>query len=243
MDCFIDFYERLDAFSQQPTIIKDDEKTGPIEDLIASDLSNNIDARYFDNIDYATSTVVTFYEDYIADTRLHVALHERMNTRRRKNYDDLKLMLMIDVVRAYEGLHHSTRLNSPEGIALFLLLVKMFRPDYFVTYEGLKTIPEDIINLDGLVPYISACSAQIDIPEKESVISSLLMSVRPKAERIYRIILYRLFESVAQVDGVITMAEQDYLRSLLNLDDEDIKNDIVIDSIFSEERVDDCEIA
>lgn len=232
MDCFIDFYERLEAFTQPPVIETEDEASGPAEPL-TSDLSNNIEERYFDNVDYATSTVVTFYEDYIADTRLHVALHERVNTRRRKNYDDLKLMLMIDIVRAYEGLHHPTRLNSPEGIALFLLLVKMFRPDYFVTYEGLKTIPEEIINLDGLVPYISDCSAQIDIPEKESVISTLLLGVRPKAERIYRIILYRLFESVAQVDGVITDDERDYLKSLLHLDDEDIRNDIVIDSIFN----------
>lgn len=235
MDCFIDFYERLEAFTQPPVIETEDEKLGSAEPL-TSDLSTNVDERYFDNVDYATSSVVTFYEDYIADTRLHVALHERVNTRRRKNYDDLKLMLMIDIVRAYEGLHHPTRLNSPEGIALFLLLVKLFRPDYFVTYEGLKAIPEEIINLDGIVPYISGCSAQIDVPEKESVISTLLLAVRPKAERMYRIILYRLFESVAKVDGVITEHEQDYLKKLLHLDDDDIYNDIVIDSIFSEEE-------
>lgn len=114
--------------------------------------------------------------------------------------------------------------------------MKLFRPDYFVTYEGLKAIPEEIINLDGIVPYISGCSAQIDIPEKESVISTLLLAVCPKAERMYRIILYRLFESVAKVDGVITEHEQDYLKKLLHLDDDDIYNDIVIDSIFEEEE-------
>ena len=234
MDCFIDFYERLEAFTQPPVIEEKDEEFGAVEPL-TSDLSTNIDERYFDNIDYATTTIVSFYEDYIADTRMHVALQSRMNTRRRKNFDDLKLMLMIDIERAYESLHHPTRLNSPEGIALFLLLVKMFRPDYFVTYEGLKSIPEDIINLDGIVPYISECSAQIDIPENESVISTLLHEAHPKADRFYRVYLYRLFEAVAQVDGVITDDERSYLKKLLRLDDDDVSNDIVTDSIFIKE--------
>lgn len=236
MDCFIDFYERLEAFTNPPAIEEEDEEAGPIEGLLTSDLSRNIEERYFDIVDHATTTIVSFYEDYIADTRMHVALHERMNTRRRKNYDDLKLMLMIDVVRAYEGLHHPTRLNSPEGIALFLLLVKLFRPDYFVTYEGLKAVPEEIINLDGIVPYISDCSAQIDIDENKSVISTLLMEAHPKAERRYRVYLYRLFEAVAQVDGILTENEKYYLKGLLHLDDDDITNDIVIDSIFSQEN-------
>ena len=232
MDCFIDFYERLESFMQPPIIEVEDDEKGSFEPL-TSDLSPNIDERYFENVDYATSSIVSFYEDYISDTRMHVALQSRMNTRRRKNYDDLKLMLMIDIERAYEGLHHPTRLNSPEGLALFLLLVKMFRPDFFVTYEGLKAIPEDIINLDGLVPYISNCSAQIDIPEKESVISILLQEVRPKADRFYRVYLYRLFEAVAQVDGIITEEEQNYLKKLLRLDDDDVSNDIDIESVFS----------
>ena len=163
MDCFNEFYERLEALTQPP-VVEDDEELEIIDESFKSDLSVGIDEKYFDKIDQASSMILSFYERYIADTRMHVALHERVNTRRRKNYDDLKLMLMVDVIRAYEGLNHSTRLNCPEGIALLMLLVKFFRPDYFISYQGLKEIPEDIINLDGLVPYISDCSEQIDIP-------------------------------------------------------------------------------
>jgi hypothetical protein len=144
-------------------------------------------------------------------------------------------MLMIDVVRAYEGLNHSTRLNCPEGIALLLLLVKFFRPDYFISYQGLKAIPTDIINLDGLVPYISNCSDQIDIPMEDSVISVLLQDVHPKADKTYRIAMYALFEAISEVDGVISLSEREYLMSLLRLDDDDMTNDIVIDSIFTRE--------
>lgn len=127
MDCFIRFYERIDTLKQ----VRDNEKSeDPELDSLLTDLSFNIEEGYFERIDHATSTLVTFYECYIADANMHLALHEYVNTHRRKNYDDLKLMLMIDVVRAYEGLNHAMRLNSPEGIALLMLLDKVFRPDY-----------------------------------------------------------------------------------------------------------------
>lgn len=237
MDCFTEFYELLETLAQPPVIAEDDEQ-GYNDDVFMNDLSEGIEESYFEKIDQATSMVLSFYERYIADTMMHIALHERVNTRRRKNYDDLKLMLMIDVVRAYEGLNHSTRLNCPEGIALLLLLVKFFRPDYFISYQGLKAIPSDIINLDGLVPYISNCSDQIDIPMEESVISTLLQDAHPKADKSYRIAMYALFEAISEVDGVISRSEREYLMTLLRLDDEDVSNDIVIDSIFTRETQD-----
>lgn len=234
MECFTEFYELLESLTQPP-VIEEEDGLETIDEDFKIDLSTGIDEKYFDKIDQASSMVLSFYERYIADTRMHVALHERVNTRRRKDYNDLKLMLMIDVVRAYEGLNHSTRLNCPEGIALLLLLVKFFRPDYFISYQGLKVIPTDIINLDGLVPYISNCSDQIDIPMEDSVISVLLQDVHPKADKTYRIAMYALFEAISEVDGVISLSEREYLMSLLRLDDDDVTNDIVIDSIFTRE--------
>lgn len=234
MECFTEFYELLESLTQ-PLVIEEEDGLETIDKDFKIDLSTGIDEKYFDKIDQASSMILSFYERYIADTRMHVALHELVNTRRRKDYNDLKLMLMIDVVRAYEGLNHSTRLNCPEGIALLLLLVKFFRPDYFISYQGLKAIPTDIINLDGLVPYISNCSDQIDIPMEDSVISVLLQDVHPKADKTYRIAMYALFEAISEVDGVISLSEREYLMSLLRLDDDDVTNDIVIDSIFTRE--------
>ena len=234
MECITDFYELLETLVQPPVIEQDDEQ-GSLNDVFTNDLSEGIEESYFEKVDQTTSMLLSFYDRYIADTRMHIALHERVNTRRRKNYDDLKLMLMIDVVRAYEGLNHSTRLNCPEGIALLLMLVKFFRPDYFISYQGLKAIPTDIINLDGLVPYIANCSEQIDIPMEESVISILLQDVHPKADKTYRIAMYALFEAISEVDGVISRSEREYLMMLLRLDDDDVANDIVIDSIFTRE--------
>ncbi len=114
-----------------------------------------------------------------------------------------------------------------------MLLVKLFRPDYFITYDGLASIPTDIINLDGIVPYVSACSEQIDTSKEERVISSLLQEAHPKADRTYRICLYYLFEAVSEVDGVISQSEKEYLMTLLHLDDDDVSNDIDIETSIS----------
>ncbi|MBR1699671.1 MAG: hypothetical protein IJ714_07805 [Bacteroidales bacterium] len=236
MDCFTDFYEHLEALTTIPEPELDEDGNPLVEEDFKSDLSFGIEESYFDKVDHASTTLVQFYDRYIADTVMHSALHARINTRHRKNYDDLKLMVMVDVVRAYEGLDHSTRLNCPEGIALLLLLVKFFRPDYFITFPGLKEIPTDIINLDGIVPYISACSDMIDIPSEESTISELLLEAHPKHERTYRVCLYHLFEAVSEVDGVISLSEREYLMTLLRLDDDDVTNDINIDSIFAREK-------
>lgn len=232
-DCFYDFYERLDALTlpQEPEEeLEEEEVAAPAIEEITTDLSFGITEEYFDKVDHASGILRSFFDRYIADSRMHQALHEDVNTHRRKNYDDLKLMVLVDVVRAYESLNHSTRLNCPEGIALLLLLVKFFKPDEFISFQGLKEIPVDIINLDGIVPYIAACSDEIEfVGDDESIISSLLRKVHPKADNTYRMCMYHLFEAVAQVDGVITQSEQEYLMTLLHLDDDDLSNDIKID--------------
>ena len=227
MESFVDFYERMESLTRIPEMPYDSEDTE--SDEIMVDISNeDITQEYYNKIDYFTSMLVSFYEKYIADPKMHHALHWLFNTHRRKNYDDLKLILMVDVIRAYEGLDHSTSLRTPEGIALLLLLVKMFRPDFYISYKGLKEIPSDIIDLDGLVPYIAACSDEIKMEQEESIISVLLQGVNPKAETSYRKCLYFLFEAVSNVDGTESISEKGYLMSLLRLDDDDVSNDIVI---------------
>lgn len=229
MDRFIKFYERIDMLKHLRDNVKSEEPETELDSLL-TDLSFGIEEGYFERIDHATSALVSFYERYIADANMHTILHEYVNTHRRKNYDDLKLMLMIDVVRAYDSLNHATSLSSPEGIALLMLLIKVFRPDFFLTYDGLKAIPEDIINLDSIVPYISDCSNQLDYPEGGSVIATLLRETHPKAEILYRKCMFRLFESVSAVDGIISLSEKEYLMTLLRLDDDDVNNDIEIES-------------
>ena len=227
MESFIDFYERMESLTRIPEKNSDGEDAE--YEVITVDVSNEeVTLDYYNKIDYYSSLLVSFYENYIADPKMHQALHGLFNTHRRKNYDDLKLILMVDVIRAYEGLDHSTSLQTPEGITLLLLLVKLFRPDYSISYEGLKEIPSDIIDLDGIVPYIAACSDEIKMEQEESIISILLQDVNPKAEISYRKCLYFLFDAVSNVDGMVSISEKEYLMSLLKLDDDDVSNDIII---------------
>lgn len=237
MDCFTDYYEQLERLTTIPEPEFDEYGKPIVAKNVVTDLSAGINESYFNKVDNASSRIQFFYERYVADTKMHQTLHSFVNTRRRKNYDDLKLMLMIDIVRGYEGLNHSTRLNSPEGIALLLMLVKIYCPDNNITYDTLKEIPETIINLDGLIPFIANCANRInDILSENSIISTLLLEAHPKIEETYRICLYYFFEAVAEVDGFISNSEREFLLTLLRLDDNDVTTDIVIESIFNQDE-------
>ena len=83
------------------------------------------------------------------------------------------------------------------------------------------------------MPYISACSDEVGIPQNESIVSTLMLEGHPKHERAYRICLYQLCEAISEVDGIISLSEREYLMTLLHLDDDDVSNDIIIDSIFT----------
>ncbi len=230
MDYFVDFYNRLDVITAESAYRRVEGGSFP-DECMTVDISNpKTTEDYFNSIDTSTTILITFYDRYIANSKMRHVLHQYVNTRHRRNYDDLKLVLVADVIRAYHGMNHSTQLKTPEGIALLLLLIKLFRQDFYVTYETLKNIPEDIINLDGLIPYISECSDSIEIPADESIISTLLIEAHPRADLTYRICLYNLCEAVSKVDGVISQSEKEFIMTLLHLDDEDLSNDIEIDS-------------
>lgn len=240
MDSFKEFFERLSLLGGQKatsgeTIIfgsTDDEMTS--SDEIYVDLScNGVTSEYFDKVETSASLLYAFYETHIANTPVHNALYENALLYKRRTYDDLKLCLLIDVVRCYEGLNHSTSLNSKEGLSLLVLLTKAYMPDFLLTFEGLSSIPERVINLDSLVPYISQCSDEINFARGTSVVSELLQKARPNSDELYREILYRFCENISEVDGEISLSEKEWLMTLLRLDDDDISNDINIDSIFT----------
>lgn len=240
MDTFKDFFERLEILKvaeQSEDILNSDTTESPefiLDEDITVDLSRNgVSQEYFDKVDNASTCLVAFYERHIATTLVHNALYDIVMLYKRRTYDDLKLCLMIDVIRCYIGLEHPTSLNSKEGLGLLMLLVKMYKPNYMLTYEGLSTIPESVINLDSLVPFIGACSDEINIKTEKSIISTLLQQSKKNEDKLYRELLYRFCEAISEADGKISISEREWLMSILNLDDDDITNDINIDSIFT----------
>lgn len=236
MDSFKQYYERLSIMNLrdediEPISLNNDESDA---DEILSDISSNkISREYFERIDHETSRLIAFYHDNIAKPATRAIFYEHIPETKKKGFGDLKLCLLIDVLRCYDGLDHPTNLTTPEGVALLIFLSKAYRPKFFFTYETLCKIPERIINLDAIVPYIGACSDEIWNDEAGLIISNLFHEINPKADILYRQLIYSLCEAIAKVDGVISICEKEWLMRVLRLDDGDENTNINIDSIFT----------
>ena len=238
MDSFKKYYERLEILKVKENQVRSSDIIS--EDFIASnricvDLSNNgVTREYFEKIDNATTQLLEFYHDNIERSSTHALLYSYIPQKyKRRDYGDLKLCFLIDIIRCYEGLNHPTNLSTPEGVALLLLLTKAYYPSFFFNFESLSEIPEAVINLDAIIPYIGACSDEVGYAEDVIFVSKLLHEINPKADILYRQLIYRFCEAVSEVDSVISINEKEWLMGVLRLDDDDTSNDIVIDSIFT----------
>ena len=221
MECYDNYINQLTSISTQITA----SNSGFSINL----LSEGVTEQYYDKLDFASTMLFSFYEKHLKNKLVLNSVQGLLYTKNLEDYAGVRLCLLIDVFRCYVELGHTTRLNSPEGVALLMVLVKFLVPDFTMAYQDLKSIPSEIVNLDGLVPYIEVCSREIKIKRGECVVSTILRDISPKNERRYRIILYRFCSAVAGVDGLITESEDDFIKTLLHLDDEDPDNDIVVD--------------
>jgi len=221
MECYDNYVSQLESLSEQLA----EMNSGLSVDL----LSDEVTEQYFDKVDFASSMLLSFYEKHLKNRLVLNSIQGLLYSRQLDDYDGVRLCLLIDVFRCYVELGHTTRLNSPEGVALLVVLVKFLVPDYTMTYQDLKSVPSEVVNIDGIVPYLEACSHDIKVPLGECVVSNILQNISPRNERRYRIILYRFCSAVAEVDGIITEVEEDCIKTLLRLDDDDPDNDIVVD--------------
>lgn len=220
MECYDNYINSLRVLSQHMT----EMDYGMTVDLMLDTVTES----YFNKIDHASSMLFSFYEKHLENKLVLNSIQGLLYSRQQADYEGVRLCLLIDIFRCYVELGHSTRLNSPEGVALLMILVKLLVPEYVMTYEDLKSVPSDVLNYDGLIPFIEACSHDIQVPWGECVVSTILQNISPKNDRRYRIILYRFCSAVAEVDGEITEVEEDFIKKLLRLDDEDSGNDIIV---------------
>ncbi len=115
-------------------------------------LQNGITEEYYNKVDVATSLLCKFYEVKLLPLNLHNALAYRLND---NHYENLKICLLIDVIRSYEGLGHATSFNTPEGIALMILLDKMIGNKEIVTYRQLAKVSTATLSLIDIIPSLS----------------------------------------------------------------------------------------
>lgn len=224
MSAFSDYFDHLNVVINTNYDLDD----------IPIDLTNSgVTREYYTKIDERCDALLDFYQKEIAKPEVRAVLQELVTIDGYKDDEDLMLCLLMDFVHCFEELGHPTSLNSCEGIALLNVMEKVYRPDYYMSFEELSEVPQFIINLDGMVSYIEGCIEATDLLKTQSLISVLLQSLNQNADKEYRILLYRLCESISEADSVISREEREFLMSILRLDDDDITNDIETDSIFN----------
>lgn len=226
MNAYIDYFEKLNMIINQ---------NYDLNDITVDLTSSGITREYYAKIDERSDDILDFFQKNIANQVVRDALKDIANIEGYRNDDDLMLCLLMDIVHCFDGLDHPTRLSTCEGIALLNVMEKVYRPDYYMSFEELSEVPSFIINLDAMVTYIAACIEATDIVKSQSIVSALLQKVNPEADKEYRILLYRFCEAISDVDGIISIPEREFLMNILRLDDNDTTTDIHTDSIFTRE--------
>ena len=190
-------------------------------------LQYNITQDYYSQVDKAAGLLKNFYEKYLKRDNIEEAINERFQSNRAEN---VKFGLLVDVLRCYDGLDHPTSFTTPEGIALMVLLGKILCVGEIQSYEQLESINSATLSLIDIIPYISKCSDELG--NKYSLFLSNMIEIEsPDIDRLYRMLLYNLCKKIAEVDGKISLSEEEWLNEIALLNDDDPDNDIDISGI------------
>lgn len=216
MDKFSQLYDQIALYKEK--INQDDS------DFTTNLLQYGITEDYFLKVRRAVELLFRFYEAKLANTTIRNAVAYRLN---HNHADNVKICLLIDVLRCYDGLSHPTTFTKPEGIALMVLLDKMIGEGIIMSYNQLSAVDSATLSLIDLVPYLSECSEQLG--SKYSLyLPTIFEKKAPDMQQLYRRILYNLCKTVAEIDGEISAAEEEWLNEIALLNDDDPNNDIDI---------------
>ena len=216
MDKFSQLYDQYTLYKEK--VNKDDSN------FTTNLLQYDVTEEYFLKVSRAVELLHKFYEAKLTNTTIRNAVAYRFN---HNHADNVKFCLLIDVLRCYDGLSHPTTFTTPEGIALMVLLDKIIGESKIMTYGTLNAVDSATLSLIDLVPYLSECSEQLG--SRYSLYLPMLFEKKsPDMEHLYRRILYNLCKTIAEVDGEISAAEEEWLREIALLNDDDPNNDIDI---------------
>ena len=111
-----------------------------------------------------------------------------------------------------------------------VLLGKILCVGEIQSYEQLESINSATLSLIDIIPYISKCSDELG--NKYSLFLSNMIEIEsPDIDRLYRMLLYNLCKKIAEVDGKISLSEEEWLNEIALLNDDDPDNDIDISGI------------
>lgn len=190
-------------------------------------LQYGITEDYFNKVQHATELLCKMYSVKLESSNIHNAINYRLNDNHSEN---VKMCLLIDVLRCYEGLNHPTTFTTPEGIALLILLDKLIGNNEVTCYVQLGKVSSSTLSLIDVLPYLSECSDTLD--SKYTLYLPIIITKKsPDLEKTYRRLIYNLCKTIAEVDGEISIAEKEWLDEVTLLNDEDPNNDIDINGI------------
>ena len=201
------------------------ELQGVIEnDVTTNLLQSGITKDYYDKVNTAIELLQKFYDRHLTSNRIYDAVSTSLNSSRKEN---VKFCMLIDIMRCYDGLDHPTSFNSPEGVALMMLMDRTIGLAQINRFENLASVSSKTLELIDIIPYINECSYALG-NRYSLFVSSVFEKTSPDMDKLYRRLIYNLCKHIAEVDGVITISEKDWLNEIALLNDDDPDNDIDI---------------
>ena len=219
MDKFSQLYNQYALYKEKV----DEDNSDFTTNLLQYDITED----YFFKVSRAVELLLRFYEAKLANSTIHNAVAYRLN---HNHADNLKFCLLIDVLRCYDGLNHPTTFTTPEGIALMVLLDKIIGEGKMMTYRQLEAVDAATLTLIDLVPYLSECSEQLG-SRYSLYLPTIFEKKTSNLEHLYRRLLYNLCKTIAEVDGEISAAEEEWLNEIALLNDDNPDNDIDISGL------------
>lgn len=190
-------------------------------------LQYGITEDYYNEVVKSAELLRDFYDKYMTNEIIHSAVYENLNDNHAEN---VKFCMMVDVLRCYDGLDHPTSFTTPEGIALMVLIGKIFGLGEISSYEQLKVVSSTTLTLIDIIPYISEFSNELG--KKYSLfMSTIFEKESPDIDQFYRKLIYNLCKIIAEVDGKLSLLEEDWLNEIALLNDNDPDNDIDVNDL------------
>ena len=215
--------ETFQSLYEQYSLLKDKLKEN-VNDFSADLLQYGITEDYYKKVDEATELLCKFYDIKLTNATIQNSLAYRLND---NHYTNVKMCLLIDVLRCYEGLSHPTTFTTPEGTALLLLLDKTLGNREIKSYAQLGAVSSPTLSLIDIIPYVSECSESLGA-KYSLYLPTILEKKSPESEHLYRRLIYNLCKAIAEVDGEISEAEEDWLNEIALLNDNNQSNDVDI---------------
>lgn len=217
----------LDELYNQYSQLKENLQDSIADGLTTDLLQYGIKRDYYEQVDKATGVLLEFYQKYLTTSDVWSKIVEKLHDERNEN---VKFCLLVDVTRCYEGLDHPTSFTTPEGIALMILLGKVLGIGEIHSYEQLANVSSATLSLIDLIPYIGGLSDELG-NRYSLFLSPILQNISSNSDRLYRVLLYNLCKRIAEIDGEISLSEEEWLNEIALLNDDDPANDIDVSKI------------